>query len=261
MSDEAPTSEAAEGVRRRLLEVYGDELPRDAGVLHVASAWVAPDGKLKTLRICEETPRSALDFFLLSVARARADAIVVTGKILRDEPDLRYALPGGEGGALASYRREILGLDEPPRLAVLTSGRAFPSDHPALRGWPRPLVYAPVETHAELRRRLPLGVEIAGQEAIDIRPLIDHLENDLSCRTISIEAGPSTSRALYADPVRVDELMLSLYRGEALEESVRGNALPSLEAIAALLPLTSLPFLREEPDGPWSFHRFTRRRG
>ena len=70
--------------------LLGPGLDRALGVLHVAAVWETPDGRYRTLRVGEGAIRSASDAVVLSAARARADAIVTTGRILRDEPELMH---------------------------------------------------------------------------------------------------------------------------------------------------------------------------
>ena len=98
------TPDDVDALARRLFGA----VPIDDGVVHVTALWAPPEGERRTLLIGEHSPKSDHDFFSLNLARARADAILVTGKILREEPTLRYDLQGaGElPAALAAWRRE-----------------------------------------------------------------------------------------------------------------------------------------------------------
>ena len=74
----------AQHLHARLEALYGvRELPRAAGVLHVAAVWAERPDRLTVLEITAQTPKSDDDAFALSLARARADAVLTTGAILR----------------------------------------------------------------------------------------------------------------------------------------------------------------------------------
>ena len=100
-------------VPARLEALWGTRtLPVDAGVLHVVATWF--DGEShRVIRITPRSPKSETDFFVLNLARARADAIITTGRILRDEPELEYALPSAWAGSLIAWRQAALHRDSP----------------------------------------------------------------------------------------------------------------------------------------------------
>ncbi len=235
------------GVAGAVAALYGEGAIPAPGVVHVASAWDGPRGR-RTIRITATSPKSAWDFFVLGATRARADAIVVTGAILRAEPHLAYAL----GPELAAYRAS-LGKTEPPELWVLTSGTGFDPAHPALRGDARPVIVAPAGARiagAErfARRALPDG---------GLRALLAEARAERPDATIAIEAGPSTTRALYDEPARVDELLLSVFEGWLAPE-LEGGPLPDDAALeAALGPARSARAAREA-SGRWRFVRHRR---
>lgn len=235
----APESEQALACAQRIRRSFGDSLLTPAGVVHVTAAWRPPSGGLQVLKIGETTPAIETDRFVLDLSRARADAIVTTGQILRDEPDLSYELPPGH----ASWRRLMLGKQRPPKLLVLTSGRDLPASHPLLNG--------------EWEVTLYPGPEAMGPSR-GLRAAVDRLRADPSLATISIEAGPSSSADLYEPPLAVEELMLSLYEGPDPAATVQGHPLPSLEELESLLPIRSSAFPVSEPSGPWSFRRLHR---
>ena len=126
----------ADAVRAESMRIYGSEL-RNTGVVHVTAVWQRAGGYLVTLRSGSSTgddpPRIVHDAFALGIARARADAILTTGEILRREPDLRHGLPGP--GALplglAEWRRTVLGKTTPPILWVMTRSGDLDFAHPA----------------------------------------------------------------------------------------------------------------------------------
>ena len=213
---------------QRIRDLYGDDLLRPAGVLHVTSAWREPTtGRLFTLRIGPQSPPSATDAFVLELARARVDALVTTGQILRDEPGLRNDLRDPE---LIAWRRHTLGKAAPPLTVVSSRRTDLPPAHP---------VFATSE----------VVVRNAG-----LRECLAWLRDERGITSVSIEAGPSSSRALYDAPLAVDELLLSVCHLPSLPEGVRGGELPDLAALGRLLPEES-ECTREEESGRWSFLR------
>jgi riboflavin biosynthesis pyrimidine reductase len=241
--------------------IYGTDLPLDAGVIHPTAVWRAPDDSYLTLKLNSETPPSRHDRFVLNLARARADALLTTGKILRDEPALVTDLigDGPERSALLAWRREFLGRTEPPVVLVLTSGQNLDLEHPIFRGWAKPVLFT---THSAAEGLVPaaLGrsIEVVSHENPSVHEALRHLRDTLECRTVSIEAGPTTSRLLYHPPAEVDELLLSIYQGSTLAESVRGSAFLSPLDIRNIFGHRSVPCPVEEPSGPWSFQRLSR---
>jgi riboflavin biosynthesis pyrimidine reductase len=186
--------------------------------------------------------------------RARADAIITTGRNLRVEPAFTHDLHGAAAPGLSAWRRERLGKHRPPILLVLTSGRDLPLDHPALRASATPLVFTSHDGAAALPDT-PLA--IVSVAAPDLRAAVAHLRA-CGCRTILIEAGPSTASALYQAPVLVDELLLSVFHGPALPAHARAGDLVTLVHVRACLPHASAGFDVAEASGPWRFRRFWR---
>ncbi len=228
--------------------------------MHVTAVWRRAEDRLTTLRICEATPPSETDRFALALARARADAIVTTGRILREEPQLDHGLElaGDAAGALAAWRRERLGRGEPPWSAVLTSGRDLDPGHRLFAGPTRPLVL----TSAEGARRLE-GVAAGGaiEVAVPPEPGVRGAVAFLlarGCRTVSIEAGPSTSAELYRSPLLVDELLLSIYEEPHLDDAVRGRDFLPLAELEAQLGAATRVERRNESGARWSFRRMRR---
>jgi riboflavin biosynthesis pyrimidine reductase len=243
----------ASAVDRIAQALYGPDVSRPAGVLHVTS--VSEDGgRLRVIRIGEQAPASPLDFFVLNLARARADAIVVSGAVLRAEPELRYDLQGPDASArgLVAWRRERAGLDAPPRLLVLTRGD-LPLDHPALRSWARPLVYTSRDAAGRLAGT---GLPVVGVDAPSLGGALQHLTRVCGARSIAIEAGPTATRELYASgstPVR--ELWLSVFEG-TLDPRARAGLLATPAALAAAGLARRSALRAEQPSGPWRFERW-----
>ncbi|MEM6291946.1 MAG: hypothetical protein AAGA54_11800 [Myxococcota bacterium] len=245
-------------IHDRLEALFGDAaLPRDVGVLHVLSTWRDED-QARVIRITPQSPKSPTDFFLLNLARARADAIVVTGKILRDEPHLRYDLQGEAAGDLHAWRHAAMERSDPPRVVVLTSGRDLDLDHPTFHGWARPVIATGPEAACRLRgpasdRR----IEIATLANPGIREAIRWCQAG-GAATVSVEAGPSTARALYADPPAVDELLLSEFLEPDLPHDLRGPSAFDRPPGGLGFRRLSPGVTRSEPSGRWRFTRLSR---
>ncbi len=248
------TLDNAEQVREAIREQYGPgaDLTRPVGVLHVTSVWPASDGQLITLKIGPSTPKSAWDFFALNLARARADAIVVTGKILRQEPTLRYSLAGEAAEGLAKWRVDDVGKSDPPTLAILTSGRGLDPEHPALQGWARPVLYTTPEGAERLGS---IDVEVVTHDAPTLQWTIEDLRRR-GASTVSLEAGPSTTSALYETTIGVDELMLSRFERAQIPDDIVGGTLTNQQVLDDKMVPLGPSVAREEPSGPWRFGRY-----
>jgi riboflavin biosynthesis pyrimidine reductase len=248
-------------IEQRIIRIYGTDLRRDSGVIHVTSVWAESARSLITLRIGKETPRSATDRFALNVARARADAIVTTGEILRSEDGVTHDLQGVDDTprALADWRRERLGKSVPPLSAVLTSGRDIDLDHPLFKSGTVPAIFTSSEGAERVRGPASSrGIEIVDRPAPCLRDAVSYLRENRGAASIVIEAGPSSSRTLYESPVVVDELMLSIYSGSQLPRSVRGKPFMSVQQLGLLFPLAARTYPSEEESGPWVFRRYKR---
>ena len=250
-------------VAREVEALYGDPLGTPVGVVHVTSVWERPGSdELVTLRIDEHAPPSRHDFFVLNLCRARADAIVVSGKILRDEPEVRHTLQGPARlpEALADWRRERLGKTTPPISAVLTSGRGLDLDHPLFATAHRPTLFTSPEGWRGLEEAAGRrGIRGVTDPAMDLRKTIDHLRSE-GAETVSIECGPRTSSGLYDPPAVVDELLLSVFEGDLAERS-QGSVLRRRSDLEAILERQGPGTRRVSESGPWRFERFFRPRG
>lgn len=260
LPEDVRTPEDVAALGRALL---GDDPARAGRVLHVASVWRDAGGVARVLRIGPHAPKSRHDAFLLALARARAEAIVSTGRILREEPALTHGLRGPPAlrVALAAWRRERLVLAHDPFLLVLSSGRALDPMHPAFHARVRPLLFVPSAAAAEVRERFAsTDVRVASVPRPNVRLALDHLRR-LGARRITVEAGPTSARELYDEPARVDELWLATFAGAAPPGEAVGPAFVEDARLAAALPEASAPSERSEPDGPWRFERRRRASG
>ncbi len=249
----------AADVTAAVREIYDADLD-STGVLHVTAVHQRRD-VYETLKIRPETPKCAHDFFVLNLARARADAIVTTGKILREERDLEHRLqgPGRVADALTAWRQEILGKRRPPVTLVLTSGRRLDLGHPVFKAWTRPVIYTGRQGQWRLESQAAdHGVEVVGVEEPSVRGAIELLRYEFGAATISIEAGPSVACQLYEPPPTIDELLLSIADVSHLPASVRGGKFLTAEDVARIFSRFSVPRRVMTEDGEWRFQRFLR---
>lgn len=236
-------------------ELFGRrDLARDAGLVHVTALSLRPDG-YRTIVIDGGSPRSPRDFFSLQLTRARADAIIISGKLLRDEPTLNYQLRGPKAEALRSWRKLCQERHSPPHLLILTRSGALPSEHPIFESSNPVTVLSDEKGAAEAARRLP-STRVRADASPGIASAIAVLADE-GATTISLEAGPSTSRIAYEESL-VDELMLSTFYGP-FPLSMNETAAPFERAqLEVRLASASAPARFEEGSGAWSFERRTR---
>lgn len=246
----ATPSAAAISWTRRLRALYGEEPKLAPRVVHVAATSELPDGGRPVLRISAATPTSATDAFALEAARARVDAILTTGENLRREPSLRHRL----GPEASAWRREVLGLDTPPRSIIWTR---HPSEFLMHRLFTRE-TGAILLTPESTRGDQALETRCLVFRATSLVHAIDCIEAALGVRSTLIEAGPSTARDLYRTPERVDELLLSIYRGPALPAALLLPEFASAPEIESRLGAPVYTRTVEQDGIPWRFERYLR---
>lgn len=233
-----------------------ESLPR--GVLRPAAVAPAADGTWRILRIVEATPKSATDMLVLGSSRARADAVITTGKILREEPDVTVAFPDHARADLEAFRREILG-PEARRLPlpfVLTSGRGFDPKHRMIRDAGGAVVVTDQAGSKRLEDQgLPDTIAVVAVEAPNIREAVRVAREQFDARTISIDAGPTAANALHDDPLLIDEVFLAVYEG-GLGPELLGPPFVSQQHMTERFVPASAKANVDEPSGPWSFQRF-----
>ena len=258
-----------EDVEHLAARLYGSP-PAGGGILHPTAVWQtresADSEPLTTLNINEQTPKSQVDSFALNLARARADAVITTGRILRSEPDVTHAFGESTGlkAALTRWRRQRLGKADPLISLVLTSGRDLDLKHPLfVSGDSVPLIFTSPAGRERLLPRAPRSLEIASAEEPSIHRAIQFLRQQREVRTISIETGPKTSCELYRSSgqhpdERVDELLLSTFQAPTIPESVCGPPFITRNHIRENFqqPVSSRQI--RTPEGLWIFERFLR---
>ena len=248
----------ATSVDRTARALFGSMLDTRPAVSHSFAAWkAAEEAPLTTILINEHSPKSDLDFLALHIARARADAIIITGKILRDEPKLSFDLRADPRwkDALLQWRERRWGIFDPPWLLILTGRGEIDFSHPVFHGWARPLIFT--SDRAASRKLSGSPCPVVSDEAPDIRRAIQHLQLARGCECISIEAGPSTARALYDDPMVVKELLLSVYLERSLDSRAKGQPLVKLSDVRRLFR-TETSATHRDLGHHWSFHRLRR---
>ena len=243
-------------------QIYGPIFPA-TGVLHVTSVWRRDPSTHLTIRIGRDAPRCAVDQFALNWARARADAIITTGRILRQEPELGPHLqgPGLLAQGLALWRSEVLGKSLPPISLILTSGRELDFTHTLFSGAGRYVVLTDRQGAWNLESRASdAGVEVVAMDNPTAHDAIELLRSEFGSATISVEAGPSVSRQYYEPPMVIDELLLSIYRGEPLPPGARGlrQVRPEQIEYSFRQPYPAFSALGDDGKAPWEFRRYLR---
>ena len=248
----------AASVDRAARMLFGSPLDTRPAVSQSFAAWRASqEAPLTTIDINEHAPKSELDWLALHISRARADGIIITGKILRDEPNLRYDLEADPrwGDALIQWRRRRWGLIDPLWLLVLTASGDIDFNHPVFHGWVRPMIFT--TDRVATRKLAAAPCPVISDEAPDMRRAIQHLHISRECECVSIEAGPSTSRGLYERPMAVKELLLSVYLEPTLHEGAKGDPLVTLAEIRRLFH-NETSAMHRDGGKQWSFYRLRR---
>ena len=254
------------GIEARLGELYGEVDWRAAnGVLHVAAIAAREQAAIIP---GAAAPASETDRFVLAAARARADAIVTTGAILRSEPELRHepAQDPAENGAFVEWRRERLGKHDGPLIVVLSASGDLPTEHPAIRAAAKGFVWTTRDGAARLGSRG--GERFANLEIVEgdldvegVLGAIRRLMTDPGIETVLVEAGPSASAPLYGETgddeseVRCDELLLSRYEGELAPAAVGPPFIPST-AIAERFGTSPHEAHVADSSGHWTILRY-----
>ena len=250
--------------------IDGSRALRQSIVLHVAAV-VVVGGERRVLRINEQTPRSAVDYFLLNATRAWADVVVTSGKIVRDEPELSFDLDGPSGvsaSALAAARAARTAV--PLHVGVLSSGSGLSEN---LSVWQTEAAFTLITSDGgkqesaqwaagagvALQALDPVGPRAAVEWARDsAEPLGNAGEPGSRSNRVSVELGARSSVHLYgnasgeARPL-VDVLALSEYDGPVPDPVVGEPFLPGidLKRLYSPGPATS--------SGDWRFRMWSRR--
>lgn len=252
-----------QGIQEVASQIYRSDVGAHEGLVHVTAVWREELGGYRTLNLTPDTPRSEYDRFVLSLSRARADAILTTGKILRSEPGLSHEFLGPPNlrHAFAEWRTVALAKEGPPLTVILTSGHSVDRDHPIFQGPTRAMIFTSTEGRSRLESWATASqVEVVGVDHASMHAAVAFLLGDRGVRTLSIEAGPSTTLPLYrqTSTPSIDELLLSVYLGNRVAAGVRGAPFLDPATLNRTFPFRSDPHLVSEPSGQWQFQRFAR---
>lgn len=251
---------SADDVDHHARRIFG-RVPTATGLIHTTSAWRKDPSTFLTLRIGPDTPRSSHDAFLLGLARARADAIVTTGRILRQEPGMTHAIggPASMADALRAWRWERLAKGRPPISLVLSRSGDIDLKHPFFRGPGRQMIYTGPKGAWKLDSlAADAGVDLVTVPEPTPRGAVELLRGELGAATISMEAGPTVARTYYDPPLAVDELMLAVFAGESVPTSARGLRQVPPSRLDALFPHRGETIEVRSEDGPWEITRWWR---
>lgn len=253
---------SAADVAAAATKLYGIE-PLGTGLLHATSVWRAPtprsaEGFFRVLRLGPGAPHSPFDLFALHLARARADAIVTTGEILRREPQLDFSSPSESWSrAFGDWRSQALGKTAKPLVLVLSRGQVD-LGHPIFRAAQRTLIFTNQEAQWRLESQAAdRGLEIIGVAQPTPASAIRFLRREFGSATILLEAGPQVSRTFY-DPLVVDELLLTVLERPDLPPGFRGPSFFDGPTLAAQFRRRSRVFETVNDDGRWQIQRLLR---
>ncbi|MEM1030652.1 MAG: hypothetical protein AAGN82_09895 [Myxococcota bacterium] len=239
--DAVATAAGVEALARWLFE---ERAGPTAGVVHPTACVGRDDGRLLTLEIKDGAPQSAHDTFALHLQRARADVIVTTGAILRNEPGVTYGLEESPYAAGLRAHRRSRCQTTPPRLVVLSASGDIARDHPA---WTHP--------HAEVWGRV--AVDGVSHRAFD-GTAAEAVATLKSEGLVVVEAGPSVTRPLYAARV-IDTLYLSTVETDVAPSLLGGVALDAGRIPVWMRPAAPEPRRVATSDANWFFARHDRR--
>ncbi len=251
--------------------LYGDvDWAGARGIVHVMAI---VDQSEAVIALGPTAPRSAVDRFVLGLARARAELILTTGAILRSEPTLqhRYAEDEETNESFTDWRRRTLGFEHAPALLVFSRSGDIATDHPALRAAQAGIVWtssAGRERLGPLAGRLSVEAGMVGGDRAasqvtslpeSIGSLLLEARSRFNAQTILIEAGPRLAGEFYrssqAESPRLDELLLSRFEGQIASDAI-GPRFEPIGEIREHFGKASTSVRVEESSGVWRFDRY-----
>lgn len=216
--------------------VYGGDwrLPAEAPLYLYVNFCVSRDGRVSFNEPGHSSGAEVCGFdlrdrWLMGVLRARADAVLVGDGTLRADPGHlwtpEFVCPD-DAEAFAGLRRAE-GRRPHPLQVVLSAEGAIPRDAAVLRERELETVVATTAAGARsLRDVAVIQVLELGEDAVDLRRLVETLGERYGARTLLCEGGPRVYGSLLASGLPFDEfLTLSPL---VLGESAEGPARPSL---------------------------------
>jgi riboflavin biosynthesis pyrimidine reductase len=153
---------------------------------------------------------SEADRLVMGLLRACADVVLIGAGTLRGSPRAVWTAEAAypdRAGAFLELRRE-LGLPGRPAVAIVTSGREFPADHPILER--DPVVLTTEDGAARLQSTLPAAdvVAVSAGQLVDLTAAVGALRARGHGRILS-EGGPHLFGSLLSAGL-VDELFLTI---------------------------------------------------
>jgi riboflavin biosynthesis pyrimidine reductase len=177
---------------------------------------------------------SAADRLVMGLLRACADIVLIGAGTLRGSPGAVWTAEAAYPPAAAAFGelRSDLGLPAHPAVAIVTSGAAFPIDHPILER--EPLILTTEQAALRLRPLLPQAevIAVSGGEHVELPVAVDALRARGYGRILS-EGGPHLFGSLLAASL-VDELFLTVSPLVAGRPSTAGAVLSLVEGLALL---------------------------
>ena len=177
---------------------------------------------------------SEADKFVMGLLRACADVVLIGSGTLKGSPRAAWTAEAAFPDAASAFAelRRSLGLPALPAIAIVTSGTAFPLDHPILER--APVVLTTEAGAARLQPSLP-GIDVAvvsTGERVDLAAAVAALRDRGHGRILS-EGGPHLLGSLL-DEALLDELFLTLSPLLAGRPSEAGSVLSLVEGLGLL---------------------------
>jgi hypothetical protein len=216
----------------------------NSSILHISST-VQFNKNYYTLKINHNSPKSEIDLFLLYFARLSCTHSVLTGEIVRKEPQLTLTpnhLPNHN--VFLQYRREILNLStKSPHLLVLT-GKTY--------------------QQLDANNNLPIFAENRDNFTFankNINDLLDDYTVKAEKNRLLLEAGPNTTQDIYKvnEIPRTDLLFLSVYMGSLIDEHNLFNYCVQKSSLNEEILSKHFNLLNEYQENDWSFRVYQRK--
>lgn len=258
-------------------------------VSHVTSTLLLNDNYY-TLRINSQSPSSLFDKFILSVSRARCDLIVLTGAILRAEPNLTANLFIAEN-VLKEWRKSLGIKTNESDICILTNNiNNIDPNHPIFTSSnnidemnneqqsSKVFIYTGLDSSSNFNINNDNNNKIDPTVIRVAKPSLSSLIQDFRSThsIISAECGPSTTSSIYQSMMSgnndknglqlVDEILLSTYNNNNSRNEI-GMNLSNLSDLCVPSSWTlsetflDFNFCRQSSwkTDKWKFERFTKR--
>lgn len=212
--DAEPASDSGVGLPAELRAIFGGDwiIPSSAKPYSYSNFVMSHDGRVSFNVHGHEGGGDVSDFnphdqWLMALARARADAVVVGANTLRTEFEhewtAEYIFPS-EGEAFAAYRRAESKAPRPIQVVVTRSGEVHPGAAIFKDPNHRVLIATSSNGAARLRAQNLGAVELLelGLDDVDLPRLYALLHSDFGVKAVLCEGGPR----LYASLIQANQL-------------------------------------------------------